>query len=608
MIDEGRLLARVRHPNVVTVYGADRIDGRVGLWMEFVRGRTLEAVLRDQGPFGADEATLIGLDLCRALSAVHGAGLIHRDVKAQNVMREAGGRIVLMDFGTGREDLSDRPADLAGTPLYVAPEVFGGAPATAQSDIYSVGVLLFHLVTGAYPVKGRTAADLREAHGQRRRGWLRDARPDLPDAFVHAVECALDVDPAKRYESAGAMGGALARVLASSASPAVAQKAPVRHLGLAIAAAVALLAVGGATMWLVLRRSEPPTVAKITFEVETPTSPSPNHFALSPDGTRVAAIVGSDRVLWLRAMDSLDSTVLIGTEGATAAFWSPDGRSIAFVANGRLKKVDIAGGAPQTIAESGGGRSFGGAWNRDDVIVFGRATGQLFRVPASGGESIPVTELDPARQEVSHRHPQFLPDGVHFLFLAIAAKAEDSGIYVGSLDSTSRRRLLGASVKAMFASPGHLLFMRDNTLMAQRFDPARLELVGDAFHVADDVGTFPSDGVAGFTVSGNGLLAYRSGSLNDTVLTWFDRSGKAVGTLGEPARHGGVQLSHDGTRAAVPIVDKTRGTHDIWLYDVAHTNRTRFTFDPGDERTPRSGRTTTAGSCSAHSVTVPSVA
>ena len=212
VIDEGRLLARVRHPNVVTVYGADRIDGRVGLWMEFVRGRTLEAVLRDQGPFGAEEATLIGLDLCRALSAVHSAGLIHRDVKAQNVMREAGGRIVLMDFGTGRDDLSDRPADFAGTPLYVAPEVFGGAPATVESDIYSVGVLLFHLVTGAYPVKGRTAADIREAHGKQRRSWLRDARPDLPDTFVQAVERALEFDPDKRYESAGAMEDALSRV------------------------------------------------------------------------------------------------------------------------------------------------------------------------------------------------------------------------------------------------------------------------------------------------------------------------------------------------------------------------------------------------------------
>jgi serine/threonine-protein kinase len=216
VIDEGRLLARVRHPNVVTVYGADRIDGRVGLWMEFVRGRTLEAVLGDHGPFGAHEATLVGLDLCRALSAVHSAGLIHRDVKAQNVMREADGRIVLMDFGTGREDLSERPADLAGTPLYLAPEVFGGARATAQSDIYSVGVLLFHLVTSAYPVKGRTVADIRAAHVQRRRVWLRDARPDLPDTFVQTVERALKFNPDLRYESAGAMEVALARVVSST--------------------------------------------------------------------------------------------------------------------------------------------------------------------------------------------------------------------------------------------------------------------------------------------------------------------------------------------------------------------------------------------------------
>lgn len=218
VIDEGRLLARVRHPNVVTVYGADRIDGRVGLWMEFVRGRTLEAVLRESGPFGAQEAALIGLDLCRALSAVHQAGLIHRDIKTQNVMRESGGRIVLMDFGTGRDDLDTAAAELAGTPLYLAPEVFGGSAATPRSDIYSIGVLLYHLVTDSYPVKGRNVQDIREAHRGRRRGWLRDARADLPERFVQAVERALDFDPDERYESAGAMEAALARVVSAADS------------------------------------------------------------------------------------------------------------------------------------------------------------------------------------------------------------------------------------------------------------------------------------------------------------------------------------------------------------------------------------------------------
>jgi Tol biopolymer transport system component len=221
VIDEARLLARVRHPNVVTVYGADRIDGQVGLWMEFVRGRTLESVLRDHGPLSAREAALIGLDLCHALSAVHRAGLLHRDVKAQNVVREAGGRLVLMDFGTGREGLDDLRADVAGTPLYLAPEIFAGVPATTRSDIYSVGVLLYHLVTASYPVRGRTVADLREAQLRGERSWLRDERPDLPDAFVEAIERALNANPDVRFESAGAMEAALAPVVGRG-DPAVA--------------------------------------------------------------------------------------------------------------------------------------------------------------------------------------------------------------------------------------------------------------------------------------------------------------------------------------------------------------------------------------------------
>jgi serine/threonine-protein kinase len=217
-LEEGRLLARVRHPNVVTVFGADRIGDRVGIWMDFIRGRSLQQILAAQGPLSAREATTIGIDLCLALSAVHRAGLIHRDLKAHNVMREDGGRIVLMDFGAGREDLDDRPAELAGTPLYLAPEVFAGTPATARSDIYGLGVLLYYLVTASYPVKGRTVAELREAHARRQRSWLRDERPDLPERFVHAIERALERDPDMRYESAGAMEASLARAVGASES------------------------------------------------------------------------------------------------------------------------------------------------------------------------------------------------------------------------------------------------------------------------------------------------------------------------------------------------------------------------------------------------------
>ena len=210
ILSEGRLLARVAHPNVITIHGAEAAGGQVGLWMEFIRGLTLEEVLRQHGPFSAREATFIGLDLCRALAAVHATGLVHRDVKAPNVMREQGGRIVLMDFGTGGDLSSTAAEGMAGTPLYLAPEIFKGEPATVKSDLYSLGVLLYRLVTGTYPVTGASLKDLAEAHRTGRAMCLRDARPNLPDGFIRVVERALESDPEQRFPSAGAMESALA--------------------------------------------------------------------------------------------------------------------------------------------------------------------------------------------------------------------------------------------------------------------------------------------------------------------------------------------------------------------------------------------------------------
>ena len=288
VIEEGRMLAQVHHPNVVTVHGADRSAGRVGLWMEFIHGRTLEQVLREQGPFGAGEATLIGLDLCRALSAVHRAGLLHRDIKAHNVMREDGGRIVLMDFGTGldhADDSDDSVPGLAGTPLYMAPEILGDQEASVRSDIYSVGVLLYRLVTASYPVQGRSVQEVRDKHTRGERTFLRDARPDLPETFVQIVERALSPRPDGRYESAGAMEAALASakeaarsVPAASANESLAtplvQTAvtpqPVARStwswrNLAIAAGLLVLAVMG-SLWVTAGKSAPPVIAVLPFK------------------------------------------------------------------------------------------------------------------------------------------------------------------------------------------------------------------------------------------------------------------------------------------------------------------------------------------------------
>ena len=234
VIKEGRFLARLRHPNVVTVYGAEAHGGRIGLWMELVRGRSLEQVLADRGPFGAREAALVGIDLCRALSAVHRAGVVHRDVKAQNVMREEGGRIVLMDFGAGMEVAGEgeaRDTTISGTPLYLAPELFSGEPATERSDVYSLGVLLYRLVTGAFPIEATTWSDLHGKHARREATLLRDRRSDLPDTFVKVVERATAWDPHERFATTGAMEQSLSFALGAESRPTGAQSTtPVAEL------------------------------------------------------------------------------------------------------------------------------------------------------------------------------------------------------------------------------------------------------------------------------------------------------------------------------------------------------------------------------------------
>ena len=276
VLKEARLLAKVRHPNVVTVFGVDQMENRVGLWMELIKGRTLEDLLRAQGPFGAAEAALIGRDLCRAVAAVHKAGVVHGDIKARNVMRQEGGRTVLMDFGAGHAAANESAAGgvtLTGTPLYLAPEVVvDERPQTVSSDIYALGVLLYHLVTGSFPVAGSSLSAIVDAHKRGNRRLLRDVRPDLPDEFVRAVEWAIDPDPARRFASVGALESALAH----GATPVppmpddwilrTVRRAATRRW-LMLLAAVVVLGAGGTT-WVWLTRADATSAA--TKVADTP--------------------------------------------------------------------------------------------------------------------------------------------------------------------------------------------------------------------------------------------------------------------------------------------------------------------------------------------------
>jgi eukaryotic-like serine/threonine-protein kinase len=272
-IAEGRLLAQIRHPNVVTVFGADQHEDTVGVWMEFVHGRTLKAIVEEHGPLGADEAALIGRDICRALAAVHKADFLHRDVKAQNVMREAGGRTVLMDFGAGhRATGTDSPASLIGTPVYLAPELFHGEPPTARSDVYSVGVLLYYLVSGTFPVAGRNVDEIRTAHAGGTATPLIDLRPDLPPAFLSVVDAASNTDAAKRPATAGAMATLLERCLngeapnrledAESPAPRPSYTSGWSAGRARLVGVVALVAALGIGAWAVRSLNSPQTVAR----------------------------------------------------------------------------------------------------------------------------------------------------------------------------------------------------------------------------------------------------------------------------------------------------------------------------------------------------------
>jgi len=305
VVEEGRVLAKLRHPNVVTVHGAEVHDGRVGLWMEFIRGRSLAQVLQDHGPFGAREAALVGIDLCRALAAVHRAGVVHRDVKAQNVMREEGGRILLMDFGAGIEagaEAGVRERKISGTPLYMAPEILAGEPASQRSDLYALGVLLYHLVTRSFPLEAGSWKELRERHARGEARLLRDQRSDLPEPFVRVVERALAPDPRERFATAGQLEQALAAALGLESDPAALGAVPgatdlPRATRLPRRWALAALGLLGAASLVVgllaLRRttapSPPSTAPGVTVEATPPSAPSAPSYTVEARLYRVAA-------------------------------------------------------------------------------------------------------------------------------------------------------------------------------------------------------------------------------------------------------------------------------------------------------------------------------
>jgi Tol biopolymer transport system component len=589
-LEEARNLARVRHPNVVAVYGAEQIGAQVGIWMEFIEGETLATVVRDRGPMSAREVAGIGIDLCRAVSALHRSGLLHGDIKAQNVMREMGGRIVLMDFSGVRDADAQGVSQMSGTPHYIAPEVFEGRPASFTADIYSLGILLFYLLSGHFPVEGADLAEIRRQHASGERVRLRDIRPELPDPVVQIVERATAVDPVARFHTVGELEHALAGIFAAQGATPLLSGSKQGHersfrrasWGI-VAVAVAIALAGGAALWTWLPRPGAPAATLVHMSLGTPLNSGPWP-RVSPDGRLVVfgTTINGRKVLWLRPLDALEGRPMPEAETGETPFWSADSRSIGFFSNGQLKIVDTATGRVETVAEAPG--PHGGSWNAQGVILFG-VTGGIARVSPDGSGLGFVTTLNKEEGDYLHTWPEFLPDGKTFVYVIRSRKQERTGLYLGSIESHIQKRIMPAYSRVAYSPSGHLLFVRNETLNAQRFDPVTAEISGDPVPLAKQVKSHTASDAA-FDVSATGILIYRGNEgLPTTRLALFDRTGRELKQLAGSAFLRHPRFSPDGHLVAAERAE-TEPNPDIWVFGPNTGRELRFTKLPAPDIRP----------------------
>jgi serine/threonine protein kinase/Tol biopolymer transport system component len=581
LLEESRALARVRHSAVVVVHGIAEHDGRVGMWMELLRGRTLAAEIERRGALPALEVARIGLELCRALEAVESVGLVHRDVKPANIVLEPDGRVVLTDFGLGqRWALVDgEVARGSGTPLFMSPGMLSGEPATPRSDLYALGVTLRWALTGHAPFQARTLEELKIEAARGPSRLLRAECPTAPEALVAVIDRAMAPEADARYTEAHGMAVALESAIERIEASGVRRRRHVRSIAVAasigLAAAAALWLLPGRLVWL----GDPRTVR---FEVSPPPhmtlDPEPDASAVSPDG-RVLAFVAIDsngtRRLWLRPLESPAARVLEGTEDAAFPFWSPDSRNLGFFASRYLKKIAIDGGAPEILCPALDQR--GASWGNGVIVFASMAAGPLFRISSEGGDPVEIMRPDTTLAETALRWPEFLPDGKHFLCVALPPHDGEFTIYAGSIASPERKRVLTSSSAPVWAGGGDLILASNGRLMSQHFDEHALKPVGRSVSLGNAHVSDVSVGERLASASHTGVLLQSTTGLGNTQLVWLSRSGRPEETVQAPmGRYENLSLSPDGTRIAA--VRRTTPTSvDLWLIEPRGQPATRFT-------------------------------
>lgn len=601
---EALILSQLNHPSIATIYDFDTQQGVDFLVMEYISGITLNDKV-SAGPLPEKELLRLGVQLAEGLCLAHEHGVVHRDLKPGNLRITNDGRLKILDFGLAQLRLPATPTattieslsesqPIAGTLNYMAPEQLLGQEIDARTDIHAAGLVLYEMATGRHPFASVERTQLIAA--------ILHRTPRLPVARNEGVspeleriigKCA-EKEPENRYQSAKELAVDLRRLMRDQQSEHI--SAEVKQEGssfirertfIVIAVAIVTTLLLGAVWWLA-RTKTVPDAARITQVVRAVVNaPGKTRFnflgdtaspmVLSPDGTKLVFPAGG--FLWALSLNETEPRRLEGTQDATFPFWSPDSRSLGFSADGKLKTVDMSGGAPVTLCDAPILR--GASWGRDGTILFepGSHT-PIYRVAAAGGTPVAVTKLD-ATKHTTHRWPSFLPDGKHFLYLA--AKHEDARdpsteIYVASLDGHLNRPLVHSFAQAEYAS-GYLLYLRDTTLMAQPFDLDKLEFTGDAVAVAEKVTCITSTWGAIFSASQNGVLVYQAGEhSNQSELRWYDRKGRNLSVL-ESGISYGPRLSPDGTSLAVDFGDPDR---HIWIFDLHRGVKSRLTFKVSD--------------------------
>jgi Tol biopolymer transport system component len=614
---EAHVLASLNHPHIAGIYGLEETANASALVLELVEGPTLADRIA-QGPIPLDEALPIAKQICEALEAAHEKGIIHRDLKPANIKLTPNGTVKVLDFGLAKAILPDPSSTsqaaltnsptitspialsgagvLLGTAAYMSPEQARGKPVDKRADIWAFGCVLYEMLTGRRAFEDEDGSLTLSRVLQREPEF--DALPsNVPASIRQALRLCLRKDPKQRFSDIRDVRLAVDGAFESGAET---TGIAVAHRSLRVWIAAAVISATAAVAMLVIHVREPvQDQVTLRYQLDNPASETIVSVALSPDGRKLAFTTGrlggsnsasTFNRIWVRSLDSLEAVPLRGSEGAMLPFWSPDGRSIGFFADRKLKRINLLGGPPETISEANSLSS--GTWNPEDVVLFSIREGPLYAVSITEGKPRQATELDTSRKEIVHLFPQFLPDGSHFLYTAISSVPENSAVYVASLHSKDKKRLFAGNANVNYTEDanglGYILFVRGETLIAQRFDASQMELQGDPFPVAEGVAALPEYEwpLAQFSSSVNGILTYLRGGNVDKELVWMDRSGRRLRTVGEAADYTNLALSPDEKRLALTRRDPQRNTRDVWILDLDRVIPSKLTFDPADEMNP----------------------